>query len=368
MKIKRKRIYQALYFGFTLLLALGALRLLAYGMLDSDWHDFDVFYNAAKAALTGNSIYTITGKYQLPFWYLPWTAWFYIPLAIWPHNIALILYKGISVLCAILIVNHLTAYYQLKLTKLDRVFIFVVLVPLTFQLMIVGQMDYILLAMIIITMFAIEQKMDLLAGAIMPFLWIKPHLLIVFTLFAFWRAGKRAIFVSAGISVIMLILETLLAPGWIADMLTLLRGGTQRTESVGFTTLPNLLGSQENWVGTANLPFTIILILLAIVIVWKFRQLPTIPLLTLALTASLFCAPRAHAYDLTLLIPALFWLTTKKFTASIWLWVLAAFIPLLTLYTTGAYLLTLLIFALSIWKAYQMSRVSNPVSPLELPA
>src|SRR6185369_10179723 len=96
-----------------------------------------------------------------------------------------------------------------------------------------------------------------------------------------------------------------------------------------FTTLPNLLGSQENWSGTANLPFTILLVVLAILVVWKFRSLPTLPLLSLALAASLFCAPRAYAYDLPLLIPAMIWFTAKEFKSTFWLWIAGAFIPIL---------------------------------------
>ncbi len=60
----------------------------------SDWHDFDVFYGAASAALAGKSIYIIVGQYHLPFWYPPWTAWFYVPYAIWPKHTALLLYQA----------------------------------------------------------------------------------------------------------------------------------------------------------------------------------------------------------------------------------------------------------------------------------
>jgi hypothetical protein len=362
MKINQKRIKRTLYFTLhAFIILIGAL-LLSYGMMQTDWHDFEAFYHAAQSALAGTSIYTVytvTGEWQLPFWYLPWTAWFYIPFAVWPITIALILYKGLSIVCAIFVVNRLCSYYELALTTPDKIFIFAIIVPLTLQLMIVGQMDYLLLSLIVITMFAIDKKQDVLAGLIFPFLWIKPHLLIVFTLFAFWRAGKRAIFISAALSAAMLILETVFAPGWIFEMLNLLRDGTHRTASLGFTTLPNLLGSQENWVGTANIPFTLLLIIIAILIVWKFRNLPTVPLLTLALTASLFCAPRAHAYDLTLLIPALIWLTAKKFTSSIWIWVIAATIPLVIGYGTNAYISTLFVFILSVWKANQTARVPS---------
>ncbi len=353
MKLTRL-IKRSLYYAFFISAILLGLRFLAYGMFETDWHDFDVFYNSAKAALDGKSIYIVTGALHLPFWYLPWTAWFYIPFAVWPIEVARSLYKGLSVLAAILIVNSLTHYYNPGFKFRDKILIFALIIPMTLQLMIVGQMDYILLGLIVIIMYAIDKEKDILAGALFPLLWIKPHLFIVFTLFAFWRAGRRTMWVSLILSVAMLLFETIISPGWQFEMLNLLQGGTQRTASVGFTTFPNLLGSQENWVGTANLPFTIFLIILAILVVWKFRSLPTLPLLSLALTASLFCAPRAHAYDLTFLIPSMIWLTAKDFKSNTWIWIAGAVLPMLTSFGPNAYLLTLLIFTLSIERAYNI--------------
>ncbi len=363
--MKTSQLKKYLYFGFVLCIFLFCMGLLIQALIESDWHDFDVFYNSAEAALAGKSIYIITGELKLPFWYLPWTAWFYIPFAIWPRAFALILYKCATVLCAVFIVQRLTRYYNPGFKFLDKILILSLMIPMTLQLMILGQMDYILLALIIIIMFAVEQKKDVLVGILFPFLWIKPHLLIIFTLFAFWRSGKRAVLISLGLSAFMLVVETIISPGWYLDMLNLLKDGTQRINSVGFTTLPNVLGSQENWVGTANLPFSILLIILAILIVWKFRSLPTVPLLSLALAASLFCAPRAHAYDLTLLIPAMIWLTAQKFKSTFWLWIVAAIIPILTGYSSNAYWLTFLVFLLTIKKAYDTLRDANTLPTRE---
>lgn len=343
-------VFCAFIFGSVILL---------YGITQSDWHDFDVFYASAKAALDGKSIYIITGPHQLPFWYLPWTAWFYIPLAVWPLEFAKFLFKCITILSAIFIVNSLTRYYNPDFKFLDKVLILSLIIPMSLQLMIVGQMDYILLGLILITMYAIEQKKDILAGVLFPLLWIKPHLLIVFTLFAFWRAGKRTVLISVALSAIMLLIETVISPGWYLEMLNLLRGGIDRTGGMVFTTLPNLLGSRENMVGTANLPFTILLIILALLIVWEFRSLPTLPLLSLALAASLFCAPRAYAYDLVLLIPAMSWLTANQFRSTFWIWIAAAAIPILAWFLVGSYLVVLLVFLLCIGKAYRLNSITR---------
>lgn len=354
--MSRINLKHTLYFALLVCMLLFSGHFLILEATKSDWHDFDVFLNSAKAALEGKSIYIVTGKYDLPFWYLPWTAWFFIPFTIWPRTIALGLYIFLSGISLLWVVNSLVHYYNPKFATQDLILMLALIVPMTLQLVIVGQMDYILLGFILLTMYAIEEKREILAGLLFPILWIKPHLFIVFTLFGLWRAGKRAVLVSAGSSIFMLTLETLLHPGWMFEMFNLLSAGTQRTKGIGFTTLPNLLGSQENWVGTANLPFTILLILLAILIVWKFRSLPTYPLLSLALAASLFCAPRALAYDLTLLIPPMIWLTAQNFRTTFWLWIIGAIIPVMALYSVNAYIVTLIVFILSIKKAYDATK------------
>jgi hypothetical protein len=367
----KRPISYSLYYAFLLLTIIFGIGMLNNAMGESDWHDFDVFLTSAKAALNGRSIYIISGKFDLPFWYLPWTAWFYIPFAIWPRAISLVIYIGLSILSVLFVVNSLAHYYNPRFKFLDMVLVLSLIVPMSNLNIIVGQMDYILLGLVVLTMYAIEEKKDVLAGILFPLLWIKPHLFIVFTLFAFWRAGKRTIAVSVGLSAAMLLVESFLQPTWVFDMLELLQEGTQRTKSVGFTTFPNLLGSQENWVGTANLPFTIILVILAILIVWRFRSLPTIPLLSLSLAASLFCAPRAHAYDLVFLIPAMLWLTTENFKSTFWLWIIAAIIPILASYSTNSYLVTLFVFLWTIRKAYvtlKLTSILNTSTPKPLDA
>ena len=356
---RAQSIGQILYTVFVILVFLLSMLFLYYGMTTTDWHDFDVFYAAAKAALLGQSIYVVTGKFNLPFWYFPWTAWLFIPFAVWPRSVALILYKICLVICAILGVNSLLAYYNSKFKLLDRVLLISLIIPMSWQVLIVGQMEFILLALVILTIYSIEKGNMWTAGLVFPFLWTKPHLLVIFTLMAFWRGGKRLVAVSAGASIAMLLLETLLSPGWYLDMWNLLKAGQNRTEGLKFTTLPSLLGGQENWVGTGNLPITILLIAIALVAVWSVRRLPTVPLLSLSLAASLFCAPRAYAYDLPLLIPAMIWLTAKEFRSNLWIWIVAAVLPPLFRFSSAAYLVTLLVFVLGIAKARLENKLSN---------
>ncbi len=360
----RQLTFQTFYYLIITFAFVSCATLLIYGITKSSAQDFGVFYNSANAALHGESIYITSGESQLPFLSPPWGAWFYIFFAIFPKEFALILYAVVSVLSIIMVINILTRYYTPDFKFLDKALIFSLIIPMNFLLIIVGQMDYILLGIAVIIIYAIEQKKDVLAGILFPLLWIKPHLFIIFTLFAFWRAGKRALLVSLALPAFMLLLETIIRPGWQFEMLNILRSTAQRSDyKWNVTTLPNLLGSQENWLGTANLPFTILLIISAILILWKFRTLPTIPLLSMAMAASLVCAPRAYAYDLPLLIPAMLWLTTKDFKSNIWLWIAGALIPFWAEFSSGSYLLTLLVFFLCVFKAY--NTLSKPqVAPV----
>ena len=152
---------QSLYSIFVLCVFMVGIALLFYGLTQSDWHDFDVFYASAKAALDGKSIYIITGPHLLPFWYFPWAAWLYIPFAVWPIEVAKFLYKCVTVISAILIVDSLTRHYNPGFRFQDKILILSLLVPMSLQLMIVGQMDYLLLGLIVITMYAVEQKKDI---------------------------------------------------------------------------------------------------------------------------------------------------------------------------------------------------------------
>ena len=299
--------------ALALSLLLVSVKLLVIRSRISDWHDFEVFYSAAAAALAGKSIYIVVGQYHLPFWYLPWTAWFFIPFVVWPQHIGLLLYQAASLISVVLVIRYLTRYYNPKFGFFDQLLIIAFLVPMSLQLVEIGQMDYILLGLLVLTIWAADHQKPVLGGLIFPFLLAKPHLIIPFTFYFFWRIGKRGLLVAGASSVVMLAIATIVRPGWYIEMLHLLQSSGLRTDGLPFTTFPSLLGGTENWIGTGNLPFTTILILVALLLVWKFRSLPTVPLLSLALTLSLFCGLRSYAYDLPLLIPGLVWLTAARF-------------------------------------------------------
>lgn len=362
--MKYSKIFNLLHISLVTALVILAILLIAHSIRTYDWHDFEVFYGAARAAIEGRTIYIIVGQYDLPFWYFPWVAWFYIPFSFWTYGFGLSLYQLASLFSAFYVMIALSRYYEPKVSSLHILLFFAMSTLMSIQLMQVGQMDYILLALIVTAIFAIDKKIDILTGILLPFIWIKPHLVIIFSIFAVLRSGKRTIITTAGLIVLMLLIQTLLFPGWHLEMLNLLKVGSQRVDGLQFTTFPSLLGFQENWVGTGNLPFTVTLILFALASTWYFRSLPTIPFLSLALTASLFCAPRAYAYDLPLLIPSMIWLSVNDFKRNAWIWFAVPTIALVSVYGTTSYLAVLLVYGLSLWRAYQITRLSDPTGEI----
>jgi hypothetical protein len=345
------RVLEFGYGVFVVVVLLLSLRLVSIQGAGGDWHDFDVFYGAAKAALAGNALHTITGKYALPFWYPPWIAWAFIPFAFFSRSVALFLYQAISLASALGSIHLLSRYHNPEIRILDECFMLAMAIPLSFQVLIVGQMEFIYLAVLVCIMFAAERQMHLLVAILFPFVLAKPHLVVLFTVFLFWRMGVRAALMSLAVIVLLLGTATVLRPNWPFEWLRVLQQSGIRTDGLPFTTLAGLLGRTENWLGSANLPISLALLAVGAALLWKVRSLPTVPLLSLALALSLLAAPRAYAYDLTLLIPALIWLTAARFRRSLWIWILAGLVPIIAVYGSACYLVTLMVCVLGGWRA-----------------
>ncbi len=325
--------------------------------------DFPVFYGAAQNALHGVSIYTSYSIHNFPFWYFPWVSWIFIPLAIFSYNVAWIIYLVVGFSIAFLSVNALANHFK-RFGVFDRLFMFTMLIWMSWQAYRVGQLSYLLLGAVALTLFLVEKKRFILVGLCMPLLLIKPHLFIIFIPLALWLGGKKTLIASALITFVLLGIETLITPDWIQQMIHLLMAGTQRYDASpfwDFSTLATLLGFPQNYAGTGNLPFTLALAAIGALVVIRFRSLPKIPLMSLALAASLFCAPRTYAYDLVLLIPAMIWLSEKWSFRTALLWLVCAAIPFVSHFSSGSYLVTLIVFTLSIAKAYKVEKESGIV-------
>lgn len=338
---------------------------IGYTIQNSAPEDFRVFYESARAAFSGQSIYRTYGPINLPYWYLPWLAWFYIPLGLFSYGTAYVLYVSVSILCAFFAVDHFCNEYIPTSDRSERLFIVGMALSMCWLLFRVGQMDFILLAATGGMIYLIASNRGILAGAITPILLFKPHLYILYLPAALYKGKKQFLLGSLTVCLALIELSFLIIPDWPQQMLHMLAQSGQRTDNNwNFTTLPNMLGLQENWSGTANLPFTILLILVGFALLWKFRSLGTYPLLSLALAGSLFCAPRAYAYNFPLLIPAMIWICADWPKAIRFLfWLAAAILPFFFRFSSGTYLLVLAVFAAGLFKAQQT--IQQTVSDVE---
>lgn len=325
--------------------------------------DFNVFYSAAKLAFTGENFYTVYGPQELPYWYFPWTAWFFIPFSFFSKDIALIIYLIVSLLCGYLSVSVLAKKMMPKANWLDKFFIFAMSLPFCWLLFLVGQMDFLLLVAATLMVYWIDSDRPIFAGSLMPILLFKPHIFLIFIPYACLKGGKR--FVGGAIASVLLLttIAFVLYPNWVTDMVSILQLSGQRTNDIfDFVTLPSLLGSTENYSGTANIPFTSVLILTGLIVIWLIRDTETFPLLSMALVASLFCAPRAYTYNFTILIPALIWLSAglrKPFLLSLF-WSVVAISSSLFKFSTGAYIIVLILLFAGIAKAIMSKKKSLP--------
>lgn len=341
---------------------------ISYTIMSSIPEDFRVFHGSGRAVLAGETIYRTYGPIELPYWYFPWLAWFYIPLAVFPFEIAYGVYVGISLLCAFVTISYITRAFKSASDLLEQLLVLCMTLSMCWLLFRVGQMDFILLAVTALIIHLIHNGKARSAGILAPILLFKPHLYVIFLPFALFKGRKNFLLSSAGICLTLVIVSFLFIPNWPQQMIEMLAQSGQRTDNNwNFTTLPTLLGMQENWSGTANLPITIVLILTAFIITWRFRDLDTLPLLSLALAASLFCAPRAYSYNFPLLIPAMLWVSAgwTKY-ARLLFWLAAGAVPFLFRFSTGMYSIVLIVFALGILKAHTV--LFGPDQKQEVPS
>lgn len=314
--------------------------------------DYAVFIGSARNLLAGIDIYSVFGGHALPFWYFPWLTLLFIPFTVFPLALGQVVFT---------LLNTLVGFYSLKKlvaeTGTDNFYLvtglFSLVLCMGWLVFSVGQITYLLLGTCVLCIVLIKRDKKGLAGCLVPVLILKPHLFIFF-LPAMLLVGGRKFFLSGTVSTLGCVgIAFLIQPDWLVRMYTLLTGGVFRVDvdvPFQFTTLAALLGFDQNYLGTANLPITAALLLVSGFLLWKIRKLPLSAFLSMALAFSLLCAPRSYAYDLPLLVPALVWLSEKWSRKTFLLWLAAAIIPLVALYSSGAYLLVVLVCGLGVYK------------------
>ncbi|MBK8421849.1 glycosyltransferase 87 family protein [Candidatus Villigracilis saccharophilus] len=352
MKTNYKKI---LYTSFALTCLLIIFWFILYTIKQSEFWDFNVFYSSARVALRGENIYHTYGVDKFPYWYFPWVSWFFIPLAFFSFGTAKIIYTCLTFASIIFIIYSTSRHFQISFAS--QMLIAAMAMLMCWLLFRAGQMDFILTAIIVAAIFLIDKKQNFQAGLLFPIFLFKPHLLIIFIPFAILRGGQSFL-LSAFLSVFVLSLIAFIRiPNWPYEMIRMLNASGLRTDNLwGFTTLSELIGREENWSGTANLPITIVLLFLTTIIVWKNRHLPTAPFLVLTLSASMLCAPRAYSYNFPFLIPALIWVTSKKTIPTVLMWLSVGVISFATKFSTEAYLIVIATFILSTIKSINTAK------------
>jgi len=356
MKIQ-KILYRAFVFT-NLVLAISFMLYTLNLTRGNDLFDFQVFYGAARNVLAGSSIYTNYGAANLPFWYFPWVSWIFLPLTFFPFEIASLIFLTTGLVIVAVVIHFLTKHYQ-GFDIFDRTYMFSMVIWISWLGYRVGQMSYFVLGGAVLVVFVLAREQKYLAGLCLPLLLLKPHLFLIFIPLVLWMGGWKTVLTGALTTLSLFGIEFLVTPDWVRQMLGLLTHGVgclDTNPGWKFTTLSSLIGLGQNYVGTAALLLTIILVAVAAFVVVRFHFLPKIPLLSLAMTASLFCAPRANAYDLILLVPALIWLSEKWSIKTALIWVAATLILFLSHFSAGSYLVTVMVLALCIYKAYSIEK------------
>ena len=145
-----------------------AFILIGVTIAKSEGNDFDVFYYSARQAMQGQTIYDTYGPINLPYWYFPWLAWFYLPLAFFSHELAYAIYIIISMLCAAISINFLCQKMAPHTSIAERLLLLSMTLTMCWLLFQVGQMDFILLAIAVLMIHLVDMKRLSLAGLLVP--------------------------------------------------------------------------------------------------------------------------------------------------------------------------------------------------------
>lgn len=345
-------------FSFISIFWFGLVLLVVFFTISSNsFWDFNVFYSSAENALQGENIYRLYGARELPYWYFPWTSWLFIPFTLLSFDNAKILFLILSLFSLYYIIRSLLKYFNHEYHLSLQLFIFSNSLVICWLLFKAGQSDFMLTALAVFAMFLIAKNHQGAAGFLFPILLFKPHLIAIFILLAIYKGGKKFFFSFLLSLLILSIIAFFLQPNWPLEMVRMASLNGQRTDNNwDFMTLSELVGLNENWLGTKNLPLVVVIFLISTYSVVKFRHLPTMPLLIFSLSASMVSAPRAYSYNLPFILPSVIWLSNNKPGVSILLFAILGTIAFLSGFSTWSYLIVIIAYLLSLLKLFFDSR------------
>jgi hypothetical protein len=307
--------------------------------------DFRGYYGAARLVLHGGNPYDygqlapvlseLDGRAgNNPFYYAPWWALLFTPLA------ALIPYQAARAVW--LALNLLLGYGTLALSQQvlgwrlrggGRWLVYWSALALVgWMCLRYEQSSIFLAALLAILLCALRSRREWLAGLTLAFLLTKPNVTFLpaaVIMAIFWYRGHRRALMWAGLSLAaFLLISTLAIPGWyepilrgnLPNGLTQVLDGPQQVVGIRInTTLIDWLkgfGLPTSWIwGVWSAVVLASLGLLA----WAWRQkVETTYLVALAVTLGLVITPYALQYDYALLTLSLVWVYWKLPQVSTW--------------------------------------------------
>jgi alpha-1,2-mannosyltransferase len=353
------RAGRAILVALAVTCVLAVVRTAASGIL----LDFTIFHAAGRAMLAGASPYDFYGTPPLPFQYVPWALWLFLPLAALPFNWAWAVFVALNLLMLGAAFVLLVRLHGSRLTRPEVFALYGISLLIGLMLFLVGQVGVLQLMAAVLMMVLVCRDRPVLAGVFFPLLITKPHLVIVAVPALWWVGGRKTVLSSLAATALLAGISLLITPSWIPDMLRVIVAGQLRNDRLvwNFSTLAGALDLERGW----NPIIAAALIPVGAAVAFKFRRLPPAAWLSLAFALSLLVAPYAFAYDLLLLLPAMIWLTDRWAFGTLWLWMWALVVVGVSNFSGGSYVLTVTVTAVALWRGRRYLR-GQPTTPLAL--
>ena len=311
--------------------------------------DFDIYYNAGKAVLSGDTPYQLYGHFNLPFQYFPWIAWLFIPFSLFPEKTGWILFAYLNIVLLFISIRILYNIHNKDLSQNEPfyiIFFFSTSLLMSLLMFMVGQVSILMLFSCTLAINFIHKKKYALAGWMVPLILVKPHL-VLFFLPALFLISKKEFVITAFLSTgCLLAIATILYPSWPNEMINVFIDGQARGDRMlwAYSTLPGAL-RLKNW-RVLNFYFAIPSFFIALFLLQKQINLPIFPRLSFLLAYSLFSAPYSFAYDFPLLIPSLIFLSKEWNISTALIWTICATYPALVGFQGQTYFLILFVILL----------------------
>lgn len=333
----------------------------------TDLVDFLAFIGAARKTLLLQSPYEAypTTFGASVFQSLPWVSWLFIPFILISEKYSWSSFILINLVVLLIIVLLIIKTFRIKFTPLESIFIYSCTTAISFYCLNFGQVTIFQMGFLTLILFFLKQRKFLFAGFLMPFILLKPHLML-WLLIILCARNRGKFLVSSIISVILFSSFALIIDyRWPIEFIrTIVAGRAESTmESWKYLTLPGVLFLQPSY-GFLVTPLAIPLF------VWlhnktKYLSLPT--KMVILLPFSLAASPYAFAYDLPLLIPFLVYWSREWSDWKVLFWIIISMISIFNYFSSLAYLAVLIACILAIEMILSPERLKKPGNVRKFP-